>query len=235
MEETRIRDDLDTLAAHCRVKREVHLRKYIVFVLQYLLLKNSETDQQDKKKLARSLAKKEEPTEGCNGRNGEREKSSGQKKISGDNIKIQYLDRMQRLRGRRKIEKLENAGFIVKGILWAETSHPWFLSEPPVTNSEFKDVAPGVALPPKPTIARWRTWISAVVYYTSNFASLSMMVSVLEDEESSITAANNKKLLGSTEVKNDVTFIAAELSFLPEVVILLQEREQFLWKSLKIM
>ncbi|KAJ4426546.1 hypothetical protein ANN_27360 [Periplaneta americana] len=27
MEETRIRDDLDTLAAHCRVKREVHLRK----------------------------------------------------------------------------------------------------------------------------------------------------------------------------------------------------------------
>ncbi|KAJ4437175.1 hypothetical protein ANN_17310 [Periplaneta americana] len=27
MEETRIRDDLDTLAAHCRVKREVNLRK----------------------------------------------------------------------------------------------------------------------------------------------------------------------------------------------------------------
>ncbi|KAJ4451994.1 hypothetical protein ANN_03478 [Periplaneta americana] len=29
MEETRIRDDLDTLAAHCRVKREVHLRKIL--------------------------------------------------------------------------------------------------------------------------------------------------------------------------------------------------------------
>ncbi|KAJ4443371.1 hypothetical protein ANN_05039 [Periplaneta americana] len=45
---------------------------------------NPETDQKDKNKLAVPLAKKELPNERCTGRNGEREKSSEQKKISDD-------------------------------------------------------------------------------------------------------------------------------------------------------
>ncbi|KAJ4434164.1 hypothetical protein ANN_16486 [Periplaneta americana] len=47
---------------------------------------DAEIDQEEKKELAGSLAEKKLglPTEGCTGRNGEREKSSGQKKISDD-------------------------------------------------------------------------------------------------------------------------------------------------------
>ncbi|KAJ4444089.1 hypothetical protein ANN_05878 [Periplaneta americana] len=40
--------------------------------------------QEEEKELAGSLAEKKLPTEGCTGRNGEREKSSWQKKISDD-------------------------------------------------------------------------------------------------------------------------------------------------------
>ncbi|KAJ4439153.1 hypothetical protein ANN_15110 [Periplaneta americana] len=45
---------------------------------------DAETDQEEEKELVGSLAEKKLPTEGCTGRNGEREKSSGQKKISDD-------------------------------------------------------------------------------------------------------------------------------------------------------
>ncbi|KAJ4427912.1 hypothetical protein ANN_23921 [Periplaneta americana] len=51
----------------------------------FLSTKNdAETDQEEDKELGGSLAEKKLPFEGCNGRNGEREKSSGQKKISDD-------------------------------------------------------------------------------------------------------------------------------------------------------
>ncbi|KAJ4439418.1 hypothetical protein ANN_07542 [Periplaneta americana] len=46
--------------------------------------KDAEPDQEEEKELVRSLAEKKLPTGRCTGRNGEREKSSGQKKISSD-------------------------------------------------------------------------------------------------------------------------------------------------------
>ncbi|KAJ4450022.1 hypothetical protein ANN_01429 [Periplaneta americana] len=49
---------------------------------------NAETDQEEEKKLIVSLGEKKLFTGGCTGRNGEREKSSGQKNISNDSIKI---------------------------------------------------------------------------------------------------------------------------------------------------
>ncbi|KAJ4444695.1 hypothetical protein ANN_06492 [Periplaneta americana] len=45
---------------------------------------DAETDMKDENELVGSLAEKKLPTEGCTGRNGEREESSGQKKISDD-------------------------------------------------------------------------------------------------------------------------------------------------------
>ncbi|KAJ4445905.1 hypothetical protein ANN_12591 [Periplaneta americana] len=45
---------------------------------------DAETNWKDEKELVASLAEKKLPTEGCTGRNGEREKSSGQKKVSDD-------------------------------------------------------------------------------------------------------------------------------------------------------
>ncbi|KAJ4429945.1 hypothetical protein ANN_22149 [Periplaneta americana] len=50
-----------------------------------ILRKNdAETDQKEEKELVGSLAEKKLPTEGCTGRNGERVKSSREKKISDD-------------------------------------------------------------------------------------------------------------------------------------------------------
>ncbi|KAJ4450171.1 hypothetical protein ANN_01578 [Periplaneta americana] len=58
-----------------------------------------------KKESAGSLAEKKLPTEGCTGRNGEREKSSGQNNISDDND-IKNMDHLRRLRGRKTIGKI---------------------------------------------------------------------------------------------------------------------------------
>ncbi|KAJ4440377.1 hypothetical protein ANN_08518, partial [Periplaneta americana] len=83
--------------------------------------------------------------------------------------------------------------------------------------------------PPKPIITRWGIWVSAALYYASNFLTITEVVNALEDEASSIVAA--KKLLNSSEVKNDLTFISAEFGFLPQVICQLQERGQTLTKS----
>ncbi|PSN44791.1 hypothetical protein C0J52_05580 [Blattella germanica] len=96
----------------------------------------------------------------------------------------------------------------------------------------FRDIAPDLPLPPQPIITRWGTWISAAVYYASNFRSITEVVNALEDEAASIRAA--KKLLDSPEVKNDITFIAAHFGFLPEMITRLEERGQPLLASMKI-
>ncbi|KAJ4447069.1 hypothetical protein ANN_09058 [Periplaneta americana] len=49
-----------------------------------LRILNEAVEQEEENELVGSLAEKKLPTEGCAGRNGEREKSSGQKKISDD-------------------------------------------------------------------------------------------------------------------------------------------------------
>ncbi|KAJ4447580.1 hypothetical protein ANN_09587 [Periplaneta americana] len=52
--------------------------------LEAILISLAQTDQKEKKELVGSLVEKKVFTDGCTGRNGEREESSGQKKISDD-------------------------------------------------------------------------------------------------------------------------------------------------------
>ncbi|KAJ4447836.1 hypothetical protein ANN_09844 [Periplaneta americana] len=51
---------------------------------------DAETDQEEEKELAESVVEKKLPSEGCTGRNGEREKSSGQKKSDDKTAIRQY-------------------------------------------------------------------------------------------------------------------------------------------------
>ncbi|KAJ4431589.1 hypothetical protein ANN_20188 [Periplaneta americana] len=93
---------------------------------------DAETDQEEEKELAESLAKKKVLGEGYTGRNGEREKSSGQKKISDDKNHYDIMDHMQRRRGRQKIEKIGESevetlghvmGYCPKGELLRNNRH----------------------------------------------------------------------------------------------------------------
>ncbi|KAJ4428595.1 hypothetical protein ANN_24639 [Periplaneta americana] len=75
------------------LKKELRLRLVRCFVWSVALygaeawtlrLNDAETDQEEKKELAGSLTEKNLPTEECTGKNGEREKNSGQKKTEDD-------------------------------------------------------------------------------------------------------------------------------------------------------
>ena len=96
----------------------------------------------------------------------------------------------------------------------------------------FKDIASDIPQPPQPIVTRWGTWISAAIYYASNSLSITKVVNALEDEGLSIVAA--KKLLESSEVKNDLIFFAAEFGFLTQVLCQVQARGQPQRKSVKI-
>ncbi|KAJ4441864.1 hypothetical protein ANN_11724 [Periplaneta americana] len=74
-------------AGYRRVGDQRHLLgtdRHLVPRDAYTRKNDTEIDQEEENKLVVSLAEKKLPTEGCTGRNGKREKSSGQKKISDD-------------------------------------------------------------------------------------------------------------------------------------------------------
>ncbi|KAJ4435401.1 hypothetical protein ANN_18016 [Periplaneta americana] len=66
-------------------RKQIFLEEKLALKVDPTSRKNdAETDQKEKRELAGSLTEKKLLTEGCTGRNGEREKSSGQKKTSDD-------------------------------------------------------------------------------------------------------------------------------------------------------
>lgn len=77
----------------------------------------------------------------------------------------------------------------------------------------FKEIAPGIALPPQPITTRWGTWLAAVRYYSNNFESLICVFNALDDEEAA-SIKISKELLFDPSVKADIIFIAANYCFL---------------------
>ena len=85
----------------------------------------------------------------------------------------------------------------------------------------FKNKNPNISLPPTPTVIRWGTWLSAVVYYADNFDTFKSVMDELDkDDASSIEIVQN--LLSDNNSKNDVAYISANLSFLGDYFVLLR-------------
>lgn len=97
----------------------------------------------------------------------------------------------------------------------------------------FKEMAPELALPPQPVLTRWGTWLSAALYYASNFNKIQTIVNALCDDDASSIAIVKKLLLKGT-LRNDLAFIAANYSSLPEAIICLEERNKSLVNSLQV-
>ena len=97
----------------------------------------------------------------------------------------------------------------------------------------FKEMAPELALPPQPVLTRWGTWLSAALYYASNFNKIQTIVNELCDDDASSIAVVEKLMLKGT-VRNDLAFIAANYSALPDSIKCLEERNKSLVNSLDV-
>lgn len=77
----------------------------------------------------------------------------------------------------------------------------------------FKAKNPDLALPPRPIVTRWGTWLEAVVYYADNFENIKSVIDELnKDDASSIEILQN--LLKDSTLQNKLSYISANLSFL---------------------
>ena len=96
----------------------------------------------------------------------------------------------------------------------------------------FKEIAPELALPPQPILTRWGTWISAVLYYTSNLDKFEEVIESLDDSDSSAVHIV-KELLQDKVLRNDLAFIASNYAKLPEAINALEKRNMPLVDALK--
>ena len=98
----------------------------------------------------------------------------------------------------------------------------------------FKEIAPNLSLSPQPVLTRWGTWISAVLYYASNWDTLKLVFEGLNsDSASSIKIV--KKLLEDVVTRNTVLYIAMPFQKLPAAISSLEKKNLELAESFRIL
>jgi hypothetical protein len=98
---------------------------------------------------------------------------------------------------------------------------------------KFKEMLPGVPLPPRPTIIRWGTWIEAATYYSKHYDEVKRVLNTFSPTEAqSIRKA--KRAFGNANIKSDLNFIANHLMTIPNAIKKLQDAKLSISDSLKI-
>jgi hypothetical protein len=96
----------------------------------------------------------------------------------------------------------------------------------------FKNYAPNLALPPKPVITRWGTWISAANYASTNFTIICEIFKKF-DPEDAICGDDIQRCMKDSNLKLDLAYISANFSCLIEVIEEMQKRDLLLSESIE--
>jgi hypothetical protein len=97
----------------------------------------------------------------------------------------------------------------------------------------FREIAPDLALPPKPVITRWGTWISAALYYVENIETIENIIQTLDSNDAaSIKLA--KYYLSKPNVRQDLVYIKANFESIPNAITKLEKKGLQLIDSIKI-
>ena len=83
---------------------------------------------------------------------------------------------------------------------------------------KFKELSPGVPLPPSPVVTRWSTWLEAAQYYSNH----------LEEVTNAIMSFDGTELLQNVELKISLVFIANQFAMLHSTIEKLETRGLFL-------
>ncbi|KAJ4444370.1 hypothetical protein ANN_06162 [Periplaneta americana] len=182
---------------------------------------NAETDKEEKNKLTGLLAKEKLPTEGCTGGNGEREKSSEQKKISDDIQDTVYVSY-----GEAKTENRKDLKMLDFHADKNSIKHTTMRVLP------FLTISPGISLPPQPVLIRWKTWLDAVNYYAKYYGKIMEVIDALDNTDSSAVAA--VKSLPSEQLLEDILFIDSNFKIVSKIITLLESSKLQLSEALNI-
>lgn len=97
---------------------------------------------------------------------------------------------------------------------------------------QFKEIAPGVPLPPNPIITRWGSWLDAAFYYATHYVQIVKVVNSLDSTEAH--AIEIAKSLISDDLASSLDFIQKNFCHLPKAITLLQTSDLHMPKAISI-
>lgn len=97
----------------------------------------------------------------------------------------------------------------------------------------FKEKTSGLALPPQPIITRWGTWFEASFYYAKNFEAIKEIIDQLDPQEA-CSVEICQKILENPDIKNQLVYIFANFTLIPETLLKLQNQSNKLTESVNL-
>lgn len=88
----------------------------------------------------------------------------------------------------------------------------------------FKEIAPDIPLPPRPTITRWGSWLEAVIYYGRNWENVISVIEAIIPESEAAEGLKTMVVENKTELESQILCISTNFSHLIEAMKLLQGR-----------
>lgn len=98
---------------------------------------------------------------------------------------------------------------------------------------KFRELAPGVPLPPSPIVTRWGTWLDAAHYYAKHLPEITPVIMSLDSTEAQ-SILESKKLLDEESLPFDLSFIANSFSILTKNIAKLETKGLSLSKSIEL-
>lgn len=97
----------------------------------------------------------------------------------------------------------------------------------------FKEMNPGLPLPPQPIVTRWGTWLSAAFYYAENLQSIEQTINCF-DEDESVAIGEAKQLLKLKTIKNDLAYISSNFKKIATTIENLEKKNVALTSNLEL-
>jgi len=99
--------------------------------------------------------------------------------------------------------------------------------------NEFKLHAPNLAIPPKPILTRWGTWLSAAKYYAKHYETISTVFKKFDVEDAQCIK-EVQECLEEPALINQLSYINANFTSLVDVISILEVRDLQISESVRL-
>ena len=97
----------------------------------------------------------------------------------------------------------------------------------------YRQMCPDLAMPPKPIITRWGTWLKAVDFYRQNYADVKKVVASLNPKESKCIA-KAQELFENGSLCTNLAYLSANFTFLADLIMKIEDEALSLDESTTI-
>ncbi|KAJ4446522.1 hypothetical protein ANN_13218 [Periplaneta americana] len=97
---------------------------------------------------------------------------------------------------------------------------------------KFKEIAPGLPLPPNPIITKWGSWLDAAFYYATYYVQIVEVINSLDSTEAHVIEI--AKSLISVDLSGGLDFIQKNFCHLPKAITLLETSDLQIPKAINI-